>query len=83
MQKTIKILRILLKFHEFTKRAIELEVPLQSILALPVTKGIRDLKNIPTPQVDKAYQKLLVEIDEQFNFLIQKVKEEAEVDKIQ
>jgi V/A-type H+-transporting ATPase subunit A len=83
MQKTIKILRILLKFHEFTKRAIELEVSLQSILALPVTKGIRDLKNIPTPQVEKAYQKLLVEIDEQFNFLIQKVQEAAEVGKIQ
>ncbi len=83
IQKTIKILRTVLKFHKITKRAIELEVPLQSILTLPVTKGIRDLKNIPTPQFDTIYQQLLVEIDEEFDKLIQKVKEEAEVDKSQ
>jgi V/A-type H+-transporting ATPase subunit A len=76
IQKTYKMLRTLLKFNEKTKAAIELGVPLQKILALPVKVGISRLKTVPMNEFDSVNLKLSADIDEQFEILIQEVKEE-------
>ena len=76
IQKTYKMLRTLLKFNEKTKAAIELGVPLQKILALPVKVGISRLKTIPMNEFNSVNLKLSVDMDEQFEILIQEVKEE-------
>ncbi len=80
IQKTHKMLRTLLKFNEKTRDAIELGVPLQKILALPVKVGISRLKIIPTNEFDEVNAKLSADMDEQFEILIQEVKEESDND---
>ncbi len=80
IQKTYKMLRTLLKFNERTRAAIELGVPLQKILALPVKVGISRLKNIPMTEFDEVNAKLSTDIDEQFEILIQEAKEEINND---
>jgi len=76
IQKTYKMLKTLLKFNEKTKAAIELGVPLQKILALPVKVGISRLKTIPMNEFNSVNLKVSVDMDEQFEILIQEVKEE-------
>ena len=80
IQKTYKMLRTLLKFNEKTKAAIELGVPLQKILALPVKVGISRLKTVPINDFNSVNLKLSVDMDEQFETLIQEVKEEKNND---
>ncbi len=80
IQKTYKMLRTLLKFNEKIRAAIELGVPLQKILALPVKVGISRLKIIPTNEFDEVNAKLSADMDEQFEILIQEVKEESDND---
>ncbi len=80
IQKTYKMLRTLLKFNEKTRSAIESGVPLQKILALPVKVGISRLKIIPTAEFDAINAKLSIDIDEQFEILIQEAKEENDDD---
>ncbi len=74
------MLRTLLKFNEKIRTAIELGVPLQKILALPVKVGISRLKIIPTNEFDEVNAKLSADMDEQFAILIQEVKEENDND---
>jgi len=76
IQKTYKILRTLLKFNEKIKSAIELGVPLQKMLSLPLRVTISRLKNIPTAEFDVINTKLLSDMDEQFEKLIQEANEE-------
>jgi len=80
IQKTYKMLRMLLKFNEKTKAAIELGVPLQKILELPVKVGISRLKNIPMNEFNTVNSKLSADMDEQFEILIQEKKEENDND---
>jgi V/A-type H+-transporting ATPase subunit A len=80
IEKTYKMLRTLLKFNEKTRTAIELGVPLQKILALPVKVGISRLKIVPTTEFDVINAKLSADIDEQFDILIQETKEESDND---
>jgi vacuolar-type H+-ATPase catalytic subunit A/Vma1 len=70
------MLRTLLKFNEKTRAAIELEVPLQKILALPVKVGISRMKIIPMNEFDAYNSKLLADMDKDFEILIQEAKEE-------
>jgi len=80
IQKTYKMLRTLLKFNEKTRAAIESGVPLQKILALPIKVGLSRLKIIPTNEFDAVNAKLSVDMDEQFEILIQEAKEESNND---
>jgi V/A-type H+-transporting ATPase subunit A len=80
IQKTYKMLRTLLKFNEKISNAIELGVPLQKILALPVKVGISRLKTIPMNEFDEVNTKLSADMDEQFEILIQEAKEERDND---
>ncbi|MHA1521430.1 MAG: V-type ATP synthase subunit A [Promethearchaeota archaeon] len=79
IQKTTKMLRILLKFGEKTKAAIKLGVTLQKILALPVRAGISRLKTIPIDEFDLVHGKLTQEMNESFEILIQEAKKEESV----
>ena len=83
IQKTHKMLRTLLKFNEKTRNAIELGVPLQKILALPVKVGISRLKIIPINEFEAVYAKISTDMDKQFEILIQEAKEEENDDEIQ
>jgi len=80
IQKTYKMLRMLLKFNEKTRAAIESGVPLQKILALPVKVGLSRLKIIPMNEFDAVNAKLSADMDEQFEILIQEVKEDSDND---
>ena len=80
IQKTYKMLRTLLKFNEKITTAIDLGVPLQRILALPVKVGISRMKNIPTNEFDIVNAKLSDDMDDQFEALIQEVMEEKDND---
>jgi len=76
IQKTFKMLKTLLKFNDKINEALELEVPLQKMLALPVKVKISRLKNVPTDEFDAANAKISGDMDEQFEHLIQEAKEE-------
>jgi len=80
IQKTYKMLRTLLKFNEKITTAIDLGVPLQRILALPVKVGISRMKNIPTNEFDIVNAKLSDDMDDQFEALIQEVMKEKDND---
>ena len=80
IQKTYKMLRTLLKFNEKTRAAIELGVPLQNILDLPVKVGISRMKIIPMNEFDAFNSKLSADMDKDFEILIQEAKEENDND---
>jgi len=80
IQKTYAMLRMLLKFNEKTRIAIESGVSLQKILALPVKVGLSRLKIIPMNEFDAVNIKLSADMDEQFEILIQEAKEESNND---
>ncbi len=80
IQKTYKMLRTLLKFNEKIRAAIELGVPLQKMLALPVKVGISRLKIIPMNEFDEVNAKISADMDEQFEVLIQEAQEESDND---
>lgn len=82
IEKTYKMLRTLLKFNEKTKAAIELKVPLEKILALPVKVGLSRLKIVPMDEFDEVNSKLSVDMDKQFEILIQEAKEDSDNDEI-
>ena len=75
IDKTYKMLRTLLKFYEKTKAAINLGVPLTTVLSLPVREELSRLKIIPTKEFDDANARINKEIDEQFEKLVVKVSE--------
>ncbi len=66
IDKTYKMLRILLKFYEKTKTVVNSGVPLTEVLALPVREELSRLKIIPTAEFDDAYTRINNEIDRQF-----------------
>jgi V/A-type H+/Na+-transporting ATPase subunit A len=74
--KTYKMLRILLKFYEKTKIAIDSGVSLTTVLSLPVREELSRLKIVPTNEFDQVYSKIHKEIDEQFEKLVIKTSEE-------
>ena len=76
IQKTYKILKTLLYFNDKIKIAIDSGVQLQKILALNVKVGISRLKTTPINDFEAVNGKLLDDIDEQFERLIQEAMEE-------
>ena len=80
IKKTADMLRSLLKFNIKTRSAIESGVSLQKILALPVKVGLSRMKNIPMNEFAAVNAKLSVDMDEQFEILVQEAKEENDND---
>ena len=78
IDKTYKMLRTLLKFYEKTKAAIDLAVPLTTMLSLPVREELSRLKNIPTKEFDEANTRINKELDEQFEKLVAKGSEDKQ-----
>ena len=75
IDKTYKMLRTLLKFYEKTKTAIDLGVPLTSVLSLSVREDLSRLKIISTKEFDEANTRVNMEMDEQFEKLVVEVSE--------
>jgi V/A-type H+-transporting ATPase subunit A len=80
IQKTIKMLKIILKFSEKTKVAIESGVSLQQILTLPIKIEISRLKTLPMDEFDAVYETISVKIDEQFEILILEARKTKEME---
>jgi hypothetical protein len=64
-----------LKFYEKTKTAIDLGVPLTSVLSLSVREDLSRLKIISTKEFDEANTRVNMEMDEQFEKLVVEVSE--------
>ena len=69
-EKTYQMLRLILKFYENTKSAVDQGAPLEKILSLPVKEEIARMKIMPPADFKKISQELDKHIDEQFNQLL-------------
>ncbi|MCK5625907.1 V-type ATP synthase subunit A, partial [Candidatus Bathyarchaeota archaeon] len=75
IEKTYKMLRIILKFSERAKFAIDNGVPLVNVLAIAVKEELKRMKLVPSKDFNDVSLKLEKKIDEQFDNLIQEIKE--------
>ena len=75
IEKTHKMLRVILKFSERAKLAIDKGVPLVEVLAIAVKEELQRMKLVPSKDFNDVSLKLEKKIDEQFDNLIQEIKE--------
>jgi V/A-type H+-transporting ATPase subunit A len=71
LEKQYLMLKSILKFHERTKGALDLGVPLKKISNLGTTTKIGRMKEIPETKMDE-FEKLHKEIDEEFEEVIKR-----------
>ena len=71
LQKQYLMLKSILKFHERTKGALDLGVPLKKISNLPSTAKIGRMKEIPEKEIEK-FEQLHKEIDAEFEEIIKR-----------
>lgn len=69
IEKTYKMLRTLLSFYDKTKTAIEIGVPLASILSMSVREKLSRLKTTSIEQFDRVNLEINREMNEQFEKL--------------
>ena len=74
-EKTHKMLRVILKFSERAKLAIDNGVSLVDVLAIAVKEELKRMKLVPFKDFNDVSLKLEKKIDEQFDNLIQEIKE--------
>jgi len=74
-EKTYQMLRLILKFYERTKSAVDRGIPLEKILSLPVKEEIARMKIVPPSDFEKVSEELDKHIDEQFNQLSSEILE--------
>lgn len=75
IEKTHKMLRAILKFSTRAKLAIEKGVPLVQVLAIDVKEELKRMKLVPSEDFNDVSLKIEKKIDEQFDNLIQDIKE--------
>jgi V/A-type H+-transporting ATPase subunit A len=75
IEKTHKMLKVILKFSGRAKLAIENGVPLVRILTLDVKEELKRMKLVPSEDFNDVSLKIEKKIDEQFDNLIQDIKE--------
>jgi V/A-type H+-transporting ATPase subunit A len=80
IEKTYKMLGTILRFYDKTRSAIELGVPLNKILSLPVREDLSRLKNISVKEFDASNRQINKEIDRQFEQLISVATEGGEAE---
>ncbi len=75
IEKTHKMLKVILKFSERAKLAIDNGVSLIDVLAIAVKEELKRMKLVPSKDFNDVSLKLEKKIDEQFDNLIQEIKE--------
>jgi len=73
IHKAYRMLKVIIKFYEKMKDAVEKGVSMDQILKLPVRERIARLKILKYDEVDKVCDEVEREIDQQFEELISKV----------
>ncbi len=68
--KTFNMIKLIIKFHDRMKTAVERGVPLPRILELPVKEDIARMKIHPPKEFDKTAEDTSAKIDSQFNQLV-------------
>ncbi len=71
--KTVKMLDIIMRFHELSVKALNAGVPLDAIRSLPVKVRIARMKIVPSDKFDEEYKSIMKEMDESFKKLFSEV----------
>lgn len=75
LKKTYDMLRLILRFYDKAKMAIDLGVSLTDVLSLSVREDLIRMKIVPFEEFDEASQRIGGRMDEQFDQLIRKAGE--------
>jgi V/A-type H+-transporting ATPase subunit A len=76
IKKTYEMLRLILKFYEKAKQAVELGVPLVKVLSLSVREDLARMKIIRPEEFDEASLEIDKKINEHFAQLVGETKED-------
>jgi V/A-type H+-transporting ATPase subunit A len=76
IKKTYQMLRLILKFYEKAKQAVDLGVPLVKVLSLSVREDLARMKIIRSEEFDEASLEIDKKINEQFAQLVGETKED-------
>ena len=77
MEKTYKMLELILKFYEKSIQAVNSGIPLSDILSLEVKQDLARMKIIKTDEFNDASLKIKEKIDKNFDQLSKQIQEEA------
>jgi len=69
LDKCFNMLRVIIKFYEEMKNAVERGISIKNILTLPVLEDIARMKLAPYEEATKVCKEIEAKIDEQFNSL--------------
>ena len=72
IKKTYHMLRLILKFYESAKLAVDLGVPLVQVLSLGVREDLARMKIIRPEEFDEVSLEIDKKINEQFDQLVRK-----------
>ncbi len=76
IEKTYQMLRLILKFYERAKLAVDSAMPLAQVLSLDVREDLARIKIVRPVEFDKVSLEINKKIDEQFAHLIEETKED-------
>jgi V/A-type H+-transporting ATPase subunit A len=76
IRKNYQMLHLILKFYERAKLALDLEVTLDQVLSLGVREDLARMKIIRPDEFDKANLEIDEKINEQFDQLVKKARDE-------
>lgn len=76
IKKTYQMLRLILKFYEKAKQAVDVGVPLVKVLSLSVREDLARMKIIRSEEFDEASLEIDKKINEQFAQLVGETKED-------
>jgi V/A-type H+-transporting ATPase subunit A len=76
IKKTYQMLRLILKFYEKAKQAVDVGVPLVKVLSLSVREDLARMKIIRPEEFDEASLEIDKKINEQFSQLVGETKED-------
>lgn len=74
IEKCYNMLKVIIKFYNEMKKAVERGIPVKSILSLPVLEDIARMKLAPLNEAVKACKEVESKIDEQFTSLYATVR---------
>ena len=69
IDKCYNMLKVIIKFYDEMKEAVEAGVPIKDVIALPIVEEISRIKFLPKDEAIKVCKELEVKISEQFNSL--------------
>ena len=75
IDKTYRMLRLILKFYEKSRQAVNSGVPLSNILSLGVREDLARMKIIRAEEFDKMSAKINEKIDKEFGQLVKEDRE--------